>query len=229
MPNTQVIIQSSLQSSTGLPKDQFENVWHFLDTTGASPAEVALTGCTKIQDFWTGATGLSGIGAPAVNLAADVGDLMTLICYDFAAAKPRPELGRYTFTFEPGSSVALPEEVALCMSYFTARNLPSERGRLYLGPLNADALTGTNPSRPNTNFTRAVQAGGIRLVAIGVPATLPSFTTNTLGTDTANDTTAWALYSPKLGTFAAIEHGWVDDEWDGQRRRRVEASTRLTW
>jgi hypothetical protein len=30
-------------------------------------------------------------------------------------------------------------------------------------------------------------------------------------------------------TFLLVSGGWVDDEWDGQRRRRVEASKRTSF
>lgn len=229
MPTSQVIIEAYTQSSTGLPKDRFINVWHFLDVTDADVDDVAYTGGEKIADFFTGPTGISGVGAVETAMSTSASDLMTLIAYDFAAATPRPELGRFTFTLTPSATEDLPEEVALCLSYYTDRNVASHRGRLYIGPLNVSAMAGSGePPRPNSNWMAAMRAGGIRLTTIGKPAVTPTFVTNTMP-GVPNTTAAWALYSPKLGTFSAIEHGWVDDEWDGQRRRRVEASTRLTW
>ena len=229
MPTTQVIIQSQLQSASGLPKDTFENVWHFLDATGGAVGDVAITACHKIVDFWTTDPGISGVGACQVMLAGEEGDTMTLIAYDAAAAKPRPELGRVTFVYTPGGGDSMPEAVAICMSYYTDRNLVSHRGRLYLGPLNTVAIGGGDPCRPNTNVLKAIQAGGERLVVIGPPVAAVATATDTIPSVGFAAGTAWALYSVKLNTYSAIEHGWVDDEWDGQRRRRVEASTRLTW
>lgn len=230
MPTTEVIIEAYLQSSTGLPKDRFINVWHFLDVTGADPVAVARGGMAKLADFFMTAPGISGVGNVAGNLQAITGNTMHLVAYNFADATPRPEILVGTMVYVPLTSDNLPEEIALCLSYYTDRNLASKRGRLYIGPFNVAALNSTGePPRPNTNLTRAMVAGGVRLVAIGIPAVGDSYVTYPAGTPAGSAGTAWALYSPKLGTFAAIQHGWVDDEWDGQSRRRVEASTRLTW
>jgi hypothetical protein len=229
MATTEVIVEAYLQSSTGLPKDRFINVWHFLDTTGAAPVDVCRTGMAKIADFFTGASGISGVGNVGQNLQSFSTNTMHMIGYDFAAATPRPEIAIGQFTFAPATNDNLPEEIALCLSYYTDRNLASKRGRLYIGPFNVQVLDTTGePPRPATTATRAMQAGGIRLVAIGTPVVLPPTLLVTPAGST-NTSTAWALYSPKLGTFAAIQHGWVDNEWDGQSRRRVEASTRLSW
>jgi hypothetical protein len=228
MTTTQIIVEAYLQSPTGLPKDRFVNIWHFLDVAGADPKVVANTAFRKINDFFTtpGGTGPDFVGT---FMERSLDDRFTLIAYDFAAAKPRPEIGKATFDKGSAGSLGMPEEVAVCLSYYTDRNLPSKRGRLYIGPLNIGALDGiaNSPARPKELLTSAMQDGGTRLIAVGPPAATVTFVSNDvdgLGTSAA---TAWALYSPKLGTFAAIEHGWIDDEWDGQSRRRVEASGRL--
>jgi len=230
MTTTEVIMLTSIQSPTGLPKDRFEGVWHFLDTSGAPALEVATTAAYKIADFFQTAGVVSGqhVGHYLARSAAPT-DHMSITGYDFASSKPRPELGVATFDYGSASASQLPEEVAVCISYYTDRNLPSKRGRTYVGPLNGSAMTGSSvpPSRPEPTFLSSLVDAGRRCRTIGFPATTPTFlTTGTFGGVTLLTTTAWALYSPKLGTFAAVEHGWVDDEWDGQRRRRVEASAR---
>jgi hypothetical protein len=230
MATTQVILLTSIQSPTGLPKDRFEGVWHFLDP-GGSPADVvASVAAAKLADFYQLAGAVSGqhVGHYLARSAAPT-DHMTITGYDFAAGLPRPELGVATFDYGSASSTQLPEEVALCLSYYTDRNLPSKRGRSYIGPLNGAAMTGSSvpPSRPEPTFMSSLVDAGRRMRTLGPPATPPTFLTNTFPGGGAG-TAAWALYSPKLGTFSAVEHGWVDDEWDGQRRRRVEASARVT-
>lgn len=228
MTTTQVIIEAYTQSPTGLPKDRFVNIWHFLDVTGAPATDVAAMAFRKINDFFTtpGGSGPTPVGN---FLERTLSDQMTLIGYDFAAAKPRPELGTAVFVKGSAGSIGMPEEVAVCLSYYTDRNVASKRGRLYIGPLNIGALDGiaNSPARPKAAMTSAMQDGGTRLIAIGPPAASSTFVTNTLSGAGSAAGTAWALYSPKLGTFAAVEHGWIDDEWDGQSRRRVEASGRV--
>jgi hypothetical protein len=34
------------------------------------------------------------------------------------------------------------------------------------------------------------------------------------------------VYSPTTGQTKKVEHWWVDDEWDTQRRRGLRATTR---
>jgi hypothetical protein len=223
-----IIVQSQLQSSTGLPKDRFENVWHFVDGSSSPVADVAYTACVKIADFYKTDPG-SGFGTVGSYLSADMGDIMTLIAYDMAAAEPRPELGRVVFAFTPGGSMGLPEEVAVCLSYYTTRNLPSYRGRLYIGPFNQTVLNTTNPARPNPNLLSSMAAGGVRLVAAGLVGALPTLVSNTLGSTTIAAFTNWALHSIKRAMVQPIAHGWIDNEWDGQSRRRVEASSRTTF
>lgn len=225
---TEIIVIASRQSSTGLAKDRFENVWHFLDTTAASLSTVCKTAFDKIWDFYQTAGG-SGPSKVADFISHTMGEVITLTAYNRADAVPRPEVGNATFVYTTPGSSDMPEEVALCISYYTDRNLASKRGRLYIGPLNIGAINAlvNDPARPKPSFVSALAAAGGRCKIIGDPAITPTFTTiNVAGTSTG---TAWALYSPTLGTYAAVLHGWVDDEWDGQSRRRVEASSRTIY
>jgi len=228
MPTTHVIVQTYTQSETGLPKDRFENVWHFLDADGAAASDVAYTGMQKIYDFFHTPPAGGGIAQVERYLQTSQDNLIHLIGYDFAAGLPRPELLVAKFGYTPLDTSRIPEEVALCLSYYTDRNLKSKRGRLYLGPLNQEAVgTGGLECRPSSNIVTAMAAGGARLIPVGAPAIDYSGLIVTAGAGATATGTAWALYSPKLLTYSAIEHGWVDDEWDGQSRRRVEASTRV--
>jgi hypothetical protein len=230
MTITHVIMQTIIQSPTGLPKDRFEGTWHFQDDSGAVAADVADAAALKLVDFF------QTVGAHGHNVghylcgSASPGDEMTIVGYDFAAARPRPELGLVKFSYATGGGSMLPEEVALCLSFFTDRNIPSHRGRSYIGPLNGSAMTGSSvpPSRPSPNLQNALTDAATRLVVAGIAGITTTITEDTFDA-TPSDSTAWSLYSPKLGTFNPVQHGWVDDEWDGQRRRRVEATGRVTF
>jgi hypothetical protein len=39
----------------------------------------------------------------------------------------------------------------------------------------------------------------------------------------------WVVRSEVLADYQVITHGWVDNEWDSQRRRRLAATSRLTY
>jgi len=126
--------------------------------------------------------------------------------YNMADAEPRPvkAVGAYV----AGSNAAGasgPREVALCLSYFSERNLPRFRGRLYIGPWQS---MGERPGAGNQQALKTLAQG---LGNIGGP-----------GVD-------WQLYSPTRTAFSKVTAGWVDDEWDTVRSRGLRAEGRLTY
>ena len=223
----QLIIEATFQGETALPKDRFVNVWHVLDdTVGHTAAELAGDAAAKICGFYT-----DPHSATTVEQYLN-SDLLTatLKVYDFAAAKPRPIIYQGTFPLTASVSENLPEEVALVLSAYTDRNLPSHRGRTYIGPFNVSAIQGGGQSRPAAGLISVMAASATFLASGGLDAPAAARLTTVLGiAPSGAGTPVWALYSPKLGTFSAFRNGWVDNEWDGQSRRRVEASARTTF
>lgn len=110
------------------------------------------------------------------------------------------------------STTAGPTEVAFVVSYQAARvsGLPQarRRGRFYIGPLEAQ-----DTARPDNAQVTAVRQAAAGLLAASRAAT--GWT--------------WAQYSPTNGTGADVDNGWVDDEWDTQRRRGRSATYRSTF
>src|SRR4051794_21125091 len=99
-----------------------------------------------------------------------------------------------------------PREIALCLSYYSERNQPSRRGRIYL-PI----CLYTNHSygrRPQPSQIAQVVGMGAAFSGLG-------------GADVD-----WVAYSPTTGDHWDVSHVWCDDEWDVQRRRGLRASTR---
>jgi hypothetical protein len=125
--------------------------------------------------------------------------------YDMADAKPRPVKATAPWTanafpVSPGA----PREVACCLSYYGERNLPRERGRIYVGPwTNASAV-----ERPSTLVIQKVRDLATGLGNVG-------------GVDVD-----WQLYSPTRNAYSKIKNVWVDDEWDTIRSRGLKALTR---
>lgn len=124
--------------------------------------------------------------------------------YDMADAKPRPVKASSPWAqgLAGFSSEFAPREVALCLSYFSERNLPRFRGRIYLGPWAAA------PERPTSAQIAAVKALSTGLEGIGGPDV------------------DWGLWSPTRAAFSKITAGWVDDEWDTIRSRGLRATSR---
>jgi hypothetical protein len=123
--------------------------------------------------------------------------------YNMADAEPRPVKAAAPWVASgSGSGASAAREVSLCLSYFSERNLPRFRGRLYIGPM-VNAL-----ERPTPYVVNSLIALADRLAAIGGPDV------------------DWQLYSPTRGAFSKITDVWVDDEWDTIRSRGLRATTR---
>jgi hypothetical protein len=237
------IAQAAFQALSGLAKDQAENVFHFVGATGEATGPEAAACILRMADFY-----LNNHGAdlPITNWYSGEYPSVTFKVYDLAAAKPRPILAQASATLPgPAAGEPMPEEVALCLSYFGTRNIPRHRGRIYLGPFSSNCNgTGTgSASRPVAPLVASIVAAGTALAVIGDGADSLGSIASTLSVEglltpePVSAPVSWVLYSTLgEGTKAAPEpdtelivHGWVDDEWDGQHRRRIKASTRTTF
>lgn len=128
--------------------------------------------------------------------------------YDLDDAKPRPiiaETTRNAGAF-PASSKC-PREVALCLSYYADRNLPRQRGRIYVP---AELLTAAVGVRPNSAQMTNVKDLHQKFADLG-------------GADVE-----WSVFSRMDNVHRQVQHSWVDDEWDTVRSRGLRATTRMT-
>lgn len=125
--------------------------------------------------------------------------------YNMDDAEPRPQ--RFIRReLNAGTALLGVNQVALCLSYYADRNLPRQRGRLYLGPWNA--------TTPNAS---SIQTG----LVMELPPALAAI--GGLNVD-------WSLWSPTTQTHTRINHAWVDDSWDIIRSRKLPAvAARKTW
>lgn len=233
------IAQVTLQYQSGLPRDVTENVFHFVDfSSDTASVAAAQQIAQRLADFYSAPVGGNCVDSFFSPLMLPLAKVKV---YDFGAAHPRPILYQdsWTMGLQNASLGALPPEVALCISAYGTVNVKRERGRQYIGPFALNAIT-TGPdgySEPSPNLITALVAAGKRLsqntgdVAQGSTTLLP-------GTPATGPAKAlWAVLS-MIGTgtkaapapnFTLINSGWVDNEWDGQRRRRVASTARSTW
>ena len=223
-----LIVESSWQGHSGIPRDRFVNTFHFTAEAGAKTANDGMNAAGRVADFWMGVTGaghtLSSMLSPEMTVC-------TITAYDLDAAKPRPILYQGSVTRSAGSDPPLPEEVALCLSYYSARNIPRSRGRLYIGPLNTGVLGGAGGpeggSLPNALLTNAMHDSAVRLATTGDGvASAPFFTITPTVT---SQPCSWVLFSRKDNDTKLVTAGWIDNEWDVQHRRRIAATARTTW
>ena len=195
-------LQVSLQSDSGLPRDQFVNSI-YVDTIADTDQDRVEWGAS-VGNFYNGiATYLSPV-------IADSGH--TVKMYTVGAPLETPP--RYTSQFQINgiAGTPLPNEVASCLSFKGAVHvgwqLQSTRGRIYLGPLNTGAMAaGEAGSVPSTGFRSAVTTAAAALAASiklhgGV----------------------WGVYSKTHGAITPLTEISMDNEWDTQRSRGYRAT-----
>lgn len=205
--------QVVFQGGTGLAQDRFINTFHFANDA------VFATHMTTIRSALATFYNVVPAGGPVVAIGAHIPAFVqrtyTINCYDMTSVAPR-EPNPYVSSLPAPSGTAtsnVPEEVACCLSYKAAPpSSPNRRGRIYIGPLNSLAVNASNattPVRVSTSFVDVLKAAALALRDTGG-----------LG---------WSVYSPKLGTYALITSGWVDNACDTQRRRGPKATLRNAW
>jgi len=102
---------------------------------------------------------------------------------------------------------AIPREIALCLSFYGTRNLPRQRGRLFLPASLFVSSPGLRPSAANMQKA----------------ADLVPILTGLGGVDVD-----WCVFSRATQSPHSVTHWWVDDEWDTIRSRGLRGDTRLT-
>jgi hypothetical protein len=241
------IAQVTFQDVSGLSKDRFENDWHFNSGAGVGNIAEANGIIQKLSDFYT-TQDVAG-NSVAAFLSPVINNTVSVKVYDETrpattggTPPPRPILAQSHFGLGTASTgtQGLPEEIALCLSYYSTSNSARHRGRIYLGPLNTSGLEEDAQPRPKAIFLNAIIHAAERMIIpavtppVGGFAPIPDFPIPNL---TVAAYAPWAVRSgigtgtkaAPVVTYEDVEHGWVDNEWDGQSRRRIEASARVSF
>lgn len=208
--------QVVFQGSSGKPEDRYVNTFHFEQNGGAGPITDATRNeiGTRLIAFYNTA---GGSGNPLSKyISSEVlrtSGSSQIRMYDLGDAEPRPvvvsnwTLGAVT---DPGR---LPGECAIVGSFYGTRNLPRQRGRIFVGPLNLNALA-QNTARPHAGFIAAL-VEQMHLLA-----------NPTGGAPLAE----WVVLSTVAGAHMhQVTDGWCDDSFDTQRRRGIASSARSTF
>lgn len=117
-----------------------------------------------------------------------------------------------------GSTTSLPLEVALVQSFQGDKtgSMPQarRRGRNYLGPFNTLAIaTVAGLPRPNEDLILTVQGAAQWLCSYVVEENIAQ----------------WCVWSRSSNLFVPITNGWINNEWDTQRRREADETDRTRW
>lgn len=186
--------QVMVGGDSALARDYMVNTLHF---NGVGTFLAAETDVSSIADDLAGIY----VGLPGVSTTREV----RVRIYNLDDPKPRPikaEAVRNQGNFPPTGA---PREVALCLSFYADRNLPRQRGRIYVPAL---FLGGSQGGRPSA-------------AQMTVLTDLYTDLTNLGGTDLE-----WSVYSRMDDVHRQVQHGWVDDEWDTVRSRGLRSTTR---
>lgn len=192
MPRLTVMINSVFDSA--LPRDRIINVVHFNKVIpgGFDEDGICHDVAQGFNNAWYDAS--SGIKVEATS-------------YDPEGTPPVFSNGYGVVNAgAPPAPSGSPRDVALCLSFYADRNLPRQRGRLYLPMCNNVNL----PSKPTATHMNKALAVATMLAAIG-------------GVDID-----WEVWSPTSNSGKKVTNAWVDNEWDTQRRRGLKATTRTS-
>lgn len=188
------------QTLPGVGADVVQNTWHCSNRAPATREEA-------FDDF-TSALGIF-YGAIDQWLGVGVESPLRMIGYDLSESIPRAPFRSREVGLPDIASTAMPPEMALVMSmraeYQSGAPGARRRGRIYLGTLAVNTLSQTNGR-----------------VTAGVHEGIAGAAQDLLDMSDASTTFFWAIYSSTDATARAVTGGWVDDDFDQQRRRSLE-------
>jgi hypothetical protein len=127
--------------------------------------------------------------------------------YDLDDAKPRPVQAQATLNTGAAGTAGTPREVALCLSFYAERNLPRQRGRIYVPSFLAGGAIGVRPSA--TQQTRLLDLADA-LSGIG------------------GSNVDWCVFSRTDNVHRKVTQAYVDDEWDTVRSRGLRPTSRAS-
>jgi hypothetical protein len=193
------------------PKNTVVNTWHIhapsATTTDFDSFRAAIT---AFYDSWSGSMS-AGVDKAAFRMRI------------YKMTDPKPRIPVYDVILNvltlKGSNFA-PSELALVMSFQGIRasgaSQARRRNRVYLGPLAVSAID-SSTGRPLTGFLTNVRSGGAGLLAASTAASGWKWSIN-------------SSFLPLDGSqFVNVANGWVDNAFDIQRRRGIDATSRSTF
>jgi len=197
--------QFTIHTVDAIPKNFVTNT---LFSFAANDAEAQL----NVDDFVVMFRAFSGLYSSYV--AQNNHDVKT---YDMADPEPRVAHLATTWNFSSvPSGGPLPPELAICLSFQAVKasglSQARRRGRIYLGPINV--TQNDTGGRPHTSARTTIATAAL--------ACKNAIIANGPGT-------RWAVWSQIDHLGSAINDGWIDNDWDVQRRRELGPTQRTVW
>ena len=193
-----------LETTSGVPENRIVNTWHFDDDDGSTHSTIV----DQLEAFYNAVENLYPAYIPASG--------HVIKGYQVSDPEPRAPIFDETFTFTSApSGIPLPLETAVVLSYQAApvSGIPQarRRGRVYLGPI----------SSANLHTDGRISSTAMNLVLDAADSLLTA--------SLASSTWKWSTHSRVLGSGSEVMGGWVDNEWDTQRRRGRDATIRTSF
>ena len=195
-----------LHTVDAITENYVTNSWCFTDMLpGTDDAAIV----TLLKDFYDDIA-----AAYWSNLIAQNGHEVKL--YDLPGTVPNYPYFEGTFNMASApSGQALPGEIALCLSFQGVRSAgfpqARRRGRVYIGPLSTACNSGGRP------IAAVMTAMGTAAATLRSQAAVIS------------GTGGWAVWSVTDAAPVEVDNGWIDNAFDVQRRRGVDATSRTTF
>jgi hypothetical protein len=182
-------LQVSWQKDTTAPRDRMLITPHFNDI-GATTDPQNL--CNDL---------LAGLN----TITPTTGELRVK-AYDAQGSVPVYPQGDAIVNTGATQATAVPRELAICLSFYGERNVPRQRGRLYIPAWFLGITTpALRPPQPITKMTDLVN----------------------LFTGLGGPDVDWCVYSRRLDNPFSITDWWYDNEWDVIRARGMVGTARV--
>lgn len=215
-------VQVVLQHTTNLPRDVSVNTFAFHWPNETAPDWEGGHGAiltAPIRRFYNNPEVGDSISDYLSGRISRTTNACKFNVYEAMVSNPEP-VWSTQWTLGPSAGFdALPYEVAVAASFQGAAtsSMPQRRrrGRVFLGPLGAGALTMTSST--------CEVASGFRTVVADACETLLE------ETDNETNDFIWCVWSRVAGLLVPITNGWVNNEPDTQRRRQDRPTSRTTW
>lgn len=210
------LVRVEFQPFNGLPRDVVVNTFAF--ETGAKSTVAAAAVVDALDDFWQTTYSGANLG---VMLSTTISRVAAPRVSFYAMDDPEPRVPWYedelSLLPEAVGGENMPQEVSICLSFHAVQESGApqarRRGRVYLGPWKDIVLEGSGavPGRPTEQVMDTIVAAAVALES-AVRLTAP-----------------WGVWSRRDSVGRFVVGGWVDDEFDTQRRREHGPLSRTLW
>jgi len=204
--------QIRLPYDSGLPRDAAVNTFYF-NQTGTPDAFTGPQVFNLLKAFYNDVpTGQAG--AVRQLLSPVLNGVIEVAMYHIPDPEPRVPFFEDEDSLTAVDTAPLPAEVAICVSFNGAPESGTpqarRRGRVFIGPLGQEVLSGSGSvARPDNDSIAILAAAATDLLE-----------------GATSDGRPWHVYSPTGSTSYAVVGGWVDNEFDTVRKRGIGATAR---